>query len=547
MRMFKKMAIVGLLAPAFILAACSPAGEPTTPDGSTATEAEGSDPTGDATAGDTSTASDISFQLYQKPTGFSPFHSNAGADMHIMGLQFLPALTFVEDEFVPRLAESWESDDAQHFTFVLNDAQWSDGEPITANDFAYTLNTHADPNTASINTGALSPIEGFDAVLDGSAETVSGITVKDEKTLEITLAEPSMAFVASLVEVFILPEHIYSEIPNDKLMGHELMREPPVGSGPYMFSKWISDDHIEYVANDNALYEAQLPKLYTKFLDGDIAIAQLQTGEVDIAEVPVAEAAALADEGMKIISHEGNKVMTLWTALPSGKLEDKLVRQAIMHAIDRQAIVDSVLGGEGRTVDTVMFQPDWAQNDDAPDYSYDPEKAKALLAEANWDADVEISLDIIPGQPDRDAVFNIVVGQLNDVGIKAVITQHQPAELTELVNTGGIELLISPLTMPVPEPATLNPRWLCEQAKVGGVNITRYCNPELDELLMQGASETDESKRPAIYQEINGILAEEMPNFPLYVANLTSGTTETVEGFDNRVWPATVIADRWTK
>ncbi len=541
MRTLQKMAILGLLAPAFMIAACSPAGE-------TADPPKTADSTGGSTSpGTASTATDIKFQLYQKPTSFSPFHSTHGADLQIIALQFLPPLTYADGDFVPRLAKSWESDDAQNYTLVLEDAKWSDGEAITADDFAYTLNTHADPKTASVTAGPLNVIEGFAAVADGSATELSGVTVKDEKTLEIKLAKPSLAFLAALTELFILPEHIYGEIPNDQLMGNELFREPTVGSGAYMFSNWVSDDNIEYVANENALYKAQLPKLYAKYLAGDVAIAQLQTGEVDIAEVPVAEASTLADEGMTIVSNEGNKVMTLWSALSSGKLEDKRVRQAIMYAIDRQAIIDSVLGGEGRTVDTVMFQPDWAQNADAPDYSYDPEKAKALLAEAKWDPSKEVHLDIIPGQPDRDAVFNIVVGQLKDAGINAVIKQHQPAELTELVNSGGIDLLISPLTMPVPEPATLNVRWLCDQAKPGGINITRYCNPELDKLLLQGASETDQSKRPATYQEINAILAEEMPNFPLYVANLTSGTTETVTGFDNRVWPSTVIADRWTK
>lgn len=541
MRKFTKIAVVGLLAPAFILAACSPAGEtadPTTPKPGSSSE---------ATAGGESTATDIKFQLYQKPTGFNPFVSTGGADLQIIALQFLPLVSFMDGEYIPRLAKSWESDDAQNFTIVLNDAQWSDGEPITADDVAFTLNTQADPKTASVTAGPLGVIDGWAAMADGSATELSGVTVVDEKTLEIKLTDPSLAFLVALTEVFVLPEHIYGEIPKEQMMGNELFREPPVGSGAYMFSNWVSDDNIEYVANDKALYKAQVPKLYAKYLDGDVAIAQLKTGEVDIAEVPVAEAQQLADEGMKIVTNDGNKVMTLWTSLSTGKLEDKRARQAILYAIDRQAIIDSVLGGQGRTTDTVMFIPDWTQNDDAPDYSYDPEKAKALLAEANWDSSTEVRLDIIPGQPDRDAVFNIVVGQLQEVGINAVISQHQPAELTALVNEGNLDLLISPLTMVVPEPASLNVRWLCSQAKPGGVNITRYCNPELDELLLKGAAETDQSKRPEIYQEINGILAEDVPQFPLYVANLTSGTTDTVTGFDNRVWPSTAIADMWTK
>lgn len=540
MRLSRTLAVAGLFtSAALMLAACAPAG-------STASPGTGSGSGNTTAAAPAGAGGTISFQLYQKPTGFSPFHSTHGADAQVTALQFQPLLTYADGEFVPRLAKSWESPDAKTFTIVLNDAKWSDDKPITADDVAYTLNTYLAPSTASVTAGALTGIDGATALKTG-AESLSGVKVVDPKTVTITLTNPNAGFLAALAEVYIVPKHIYGEIPNEQLKGNEAFRSPKVGSGPYLFSKWVTDDAIEYTKNTKALNPGKVDKVITKYLSGDVAIAQLKTGEVDIAEVPAAEADRLKNEGMTIVSHDGNKVMTLWTSMDTKKLVDKRVRQAIMYAIDREAIVQSVLGGQGRVVNSIMFEPDWVQNADENKYPYDPEKAKSLLKEADWKADTEVRLDVVPGQADRDAVVAIIVGQLKAVGINAVIKQWQPAELTEQVNKRNLDLLISPLTLSVPEPAMLNPRFLCEQTEVGGINLTGYCSAELDQMLIEAASTTDQAKRAPLYQKINKQLNEDMPQFPLYVANLTSGTTKTIKGFDNRIWPSTVTADRWTK
>ncbi|WP_408647107.1 ABC transporter substrate-binding protein [Tessaracoccus coleopterorum] len=267
-------------------------------------------------------------------------------------------------------------------------------------------------------------------------------------------------------------------------------------------------------ANPEAFFPAQADTLILKFLTGDVATAQLQTGELDIAEVAATDVAALEAEGVKIISVPGNKVMALHNSIPSGKLDDVRVRQAIMYAIDREAIIDSILAGKGRLADSMMFQPDWAQSPDMNPYEYDPEKARQLLKEANWDAKTELNLDIVPGQADRDAVFRIIVGQLQEVGINAVIRNHQSADLTTFVNNFELDLLISPYTQTVPEPAALAARLTCDSKIPNGSNITGYCNEKVDKLFAEAVTKVDDADRAPIYQEINKILNEELPNFP---------------------------------
>lgn len=548
----RKAAVVGILASlSMLLGACAPAsdGGPTnnTPDptaGGNTTQpgnSGGSEPAG---GGESQT---ISFQLYQQATQLDPFHMMHGADQAAAAAQFLPMLTFVDGEYVPRLAEKWETDDNKTFTFTLADAVWSDDAPITGDDVKFTFERLIDPKVGSPHAGYVNMIDGSAALQDGSATEVSGIEVVDPKTVKVTLTDPNPAFLANLTELPIAPKHVYESIPQDALAGHALFREPEVASAAYMFSKWLDDDTIEYVKNPKALYPAKVDRLILKYLTGDVAVAQLQTGEIDIAEIPATEVDDLKSKGVKIITHEGNSVMTLHNSLPSGKLEDTRVRQAIMYAIDREAIIDSVLAGKGRVAHTMMFQPEWAQSPDQNDYAYNPDKARELLAEANWDANTEVFLEIIPGQADRDAVFNIIVGQLNEVGIKAVIRQHQAADLTNFVNNYELDLLISPYTQTVPEPAGLNSRLMCATRIPDGPNIAGWCNEELDQWLTEGAATVDEAERTEIYQKVTKYLNEEVVQFPLYVADLNSGTSETIEGFDNRVWPVTAIADHWSK
>lgn len=530
-----RAAVVGILMSlSMLLAACAPAGD------------DGTDPQATSTTAAGTESQTISFQLYQRATHMSPLHSVQGADHFAAFTQFLSLITFVDGEYVERLAESWETEDNQHYTFVLNEAQWSDGTPITSDDVKFSLERYLNPQAASVWAGYLSGIEGSADLAEGATE-LSGFEAIDDKTFEITLSDPNPAFLANLTEIGIIPKSVYESVPADQMNGHALFYEPTVGSGAYLFSKWIDDDTLEFVKNPNALYQAQADRLILKYLSGDVAVAQVQTGEVDIAEVPATEVDELASAGIKTITHPGTRVMTLHTSMPSGKLADRRVRQAIMYAIDREAIIDSVLAGKGRTVGSMMFQPDWAQSPDQNDYAYDPEKAKELLAEADWDASTEVNLDIVPGQADRDAVVRIIVGQLQEAGINAVIRQHQAADLTNYVNNYELDLLITPYTQTVPEPSGLNSRLMCATRTPNGPNITGYCNEDLDRLLLEGAAAVEQDQRAEIYQEVTKILNEEVVQFPLYVADLNAATTETIQGYDNRVWPPTAIADHWSK
>lgn len=519
-----------VLAAALALTACAPPGsEPTTP-GNTAGTA--------AANGGT-----LRYHLYQQPTSFDPFHALQGADGEISGLHFRALIRGDKETFAGVLAKSWTvSPDAKTFTFTLQDTKWSDGTPFTSADVVWSFETYSNPKVASIFAGQLAPVEGYAAVKAGSATSFSGISAPDDKTVVIKLSEPNAAFLPNLTALAVVPKHIYSAIAPDKLKGAPEFREPKVGIGPYIFKRWVTDDQIEFQPNANSFEAHPLDSLFAQYLAADVARAQLETGEIDIAQVASADVKSVRASGKVTVQiAEGKSLMSLYTALDSGKLADVRVRQAITHAIDRQAIVDNVLAGNGRVVDTNLFTPAWAIPNDLVQYKYDPEKAKQLLAEAGWKAETEVNLDIVPGQADRDAVMNIVLGQLKAVGINAKLHTLQPAELTKLVEERKFDLLITVMGLQPGEPGSINVRFMCD----GGQNVSKYCNPELDALLKQGVATSDQAKRTEIYQQVARILNRDLPAIPLYVANQPWGSTARVQGFDPNVG-ALGAAQNWS-
>lgn len=513
-------------------AACSPPGSDT-PTSETSDEA-GSNAEG---------GGNIRYHLYQAPTSFSPFHSRNGADAEISSLHYRRLVRVEDMEFVPSLADSWEAnEDATAYTFSLVETTWSDGEPFTADDVVYSFESYVDPATASHFSGQLGSIVGAAEFAAGEADTISGITAADDRTVTIELTEPNAAFLANLQLLSIVPEHVFGDVDRATFDGNEMFREPTVGIGPYIFSSWVTDDQIEFVPNPESFEPHPLDHVYAQYLTGDVARAQLETGEIDIAQLASSDIADVEAAGsITVQTRPGSGVMSLYTALDSGKLADPLVRQAILYAIDRQAIVDNVLAGNGVVPQTMLFAPDWAVPGDLVQYDYDPDKAKDLLAQAGWNTDTVVNLDIVPGQADRDAVMDIVAGQLQEVGIKAELRPLQPAELTALVEERGFDLLITPMSMVASEPGSVNERFLCD----GGLNISAYCNEELDNLLTQAVGTTDQAEREALYADAQRILNAEQPALPLYVANTAWGSTERVGGFDPAVGTLPT-AHQWT-
>lgn len=487
-------------------------------------------------SGAPSGAREVTVQLYQAPRGFSPLLASIGPDHLMEQLHWDSLVSATADgEYGPRLAESWEvSPDGTTWTFHLrDDVLWSDGEPFTSEDVLFSYNVYANPATGSAYAGKFSTVNGAAALADGTADAVAGFQAPDEHTFVIQLDAPNVALLDELVQpiLFILPQHVVGELPLDGLAENPFFREPTVGLGPYVFQRWVTDDQVEFAANPEYRDELGLDRVFTQYVTTDVATAQLETGEIDFAQVAAPDVARVEGiDGITLHRAEGPGVLALHTAHDSGKLADSRVRQAIMYAIDREALVEEVLSGEGKVVDTLVHGPEWAMPDDLVHYGYDPDKARELLAEAGWDPSTEVRLEIVPGQRDRDTATTIVAAQLQEVGINAQVTPYEAAQLSDAIGQRDFDLLISGYGLFTIDPASMNARLMCSQA--GGANISAYCNEELDALLQQGVATTDQAEREEIYAQAQRIVNEEVPIFVLYVPNTLAATSDRLQGFE---------------
>lgn len=310
------------------------------------------------------------------------------------------------------------SDDGLTWTFTIrDDAYFTDGEKVTADDVAFTL------ETAKASNGS------FDLTYIESA------VAQDETTVVITLSRPTSIFLNTLASVGIVPEHAYND---DYGMN-------PIGSGPYKFVEWRPQEQIMFTANENYYGEApDIKNVTVVFMSEDAALAAVKAGQVDVA-YSVATLATTQVNGYHVeaIQSADNRGFTLPVLPDEGRTTQSGVpignnvtcnleiRQAIAYAIDREQIADTVLNGFGR--------PAYSENDGMPwnnpdvKIETDVEYAKKLLLDNGWtdtDGDGIVEKDglkaefkcVYPsGDSVRQAVGMAVAEQLLDIGIKVDI------------------------------------------------------------------------------------------------------------------------------
>ncbi|MDA4893808.1 ABC transporter substrate-binding protein [Streptomyces sp. MS2A] len=486
--------------------------------------------------GDAETSANV--YLYQKPVSFNPLKPAQGAEQLTMSLIFDNLFTTDPDfSFEPRLAESWDvSEDAKTFTFHLRTGlTWSDGEPFTAEDVLFTYNLAANPKAGGAWGARLSGVEGYGAMQDGSAQTLSGLTAPDENTVVFQLTEPNAGFLSLIgygSVMFILPEHILGEKDPATLLEDPWFTQPTVGMGPYVMKAFNVDQDIELDANENYRSEVGIDHLYLKMLTSDVATAQLGTGEIDLVQVSALDLDAVkALPGVTVTSKPSAGFTRMAVNFSKPQFADARVRQALVHAIDRQGIVDGVLGGEATLINSDIMTP-WALPDDLEEYAYEPDTAKRLLAEAGFDLSQEVKISWVPGQRDRDQMVNVIIENLKAVGIKAVANQVDAGALTASYTDGSYDLALFGGGVYTPDPASSFPIVACEQRFPVGANTALFCDAELDGQMAAGQRVADQDARADIYRDAARRDNELVPYVWINVPNTIWATSERLKGFE---------------
>ncbi|MBX3012156.1 MAG: ABC transporter substrate-binding protein [Caldilineaceae bacterium] len=476
----------------------------------------------------------------------------------------------------PMLGESVEiSEDGLVYTVHLREGvTWHDGEPFTAEDVLYTYELRYNPNLRPLNEVRQGrTIQGLLAYNAGEAERITGITVIDELTLQITLDSPdaglSRLFIADLTE--IVPKHIIETLDPEQVFAGtaDYWFTNPVGTGPYKFVTYETDQYIEFARNESYWGGAVGPeRLFLKIATPEVAVVQLQRGELDLVNpLQLTEVSRLETEAtVDLLVAENN---AQWYGLEmnyytdNGLWKNPKAKQAFLYSIDRQAYVDSILQGLG-TVRHSFFDGTPYACPTMTRYDYDPEKAKELWAEIGVDP-ATITLDLMAWTGIKARLDYLPIAQeyLRAQGFTVNVDIIDPSLIPDYTQGRGERgrdwdfhvLLFGPGADPggilpfMTEDSTSNwgYRSWPEAPDAGtGLKPTAedYTNPALPALIEQAKIESDPQKRIEIYQQIDCIWNEDLPALMTASPSFVAAKSVRLQGVD---WQTNAGLGIWTK
>ncbi len=411
---------------------------------------------------------------------------------------------------VPQVAVSWTAASDTEVDFRLrDDIVFHDGTPLTADDVAFSVKRITDPEFKSPQLGQFSKIVGAEAT--------------GTHSVRLTTDGPYPVLLAQLVKLSVV-SRAYAE-----RVGDEELNLTPMGSGPYKFVEWRKGVKVVLERNDG-YWRGEPPFARVEFVsvpDAATRIADLRTGKADlIVGLNPDDALQLqGTDGVDVRSAPTERVGYLMMNTQGGPLVDKRVRQAVSHAIDRQLIIDALLGGYSQVTNQLLTPAHFGYVEGLEWYDYDPEKAKALLAEAGHGDGLEI--EIITAPPFDQRIIQAIQQQLADVGVTLKISM---SDMSTFLSRRRAD--------PDGFGDTVFGRWSCACQDADGVLFamfhsdsvwSKYANPELDKWLVAGRSTLDEAERIAAYTEAHRIIREETPSIPLYQAAAIYGARSNLK------------------
>ena len=462
----------------------------------------------------------------------------SSSEVHVMIFNSLTQTNPEDGTPMADLAESWDvSEDGLTVTFHLRkDVVWHDGEPFTAEDVKFTWDTILNPDVNSPRRSDLAELL-----------TPEQIVVLDDYTIQMQLSQLDVTFLSEKTYYGIIPKHILGEMTAEEINAAEFNTQSPIGTGPFMFREWVKDDHVALVGNPNYFEgEPRVNFWYYKVVENQtVQYAQLQTGEIDYAGVT----AALWEDALKqedlvckaFPTYAFNFYVYNLDPEKTPLFLDVRTRHALLYALDRQAIVDSIAQGLGEVAHSTVPPLSWAHNpDNAPVYNYDPDKAMQLLEEAGWkdeDGDgvreahgvmgVEdgtpftFEIHTNAGNVEREQLIVAMQQYWNEVGVGAETAFIEwNALLAELTETFDFECIMVGFSWGTADP---DQKTMYHTDSYGaGFNMNKYSNPELDEILDKGLQIIDQEERKQNYFEMQRIVAEDAGCPILYFRNTTT-------------------------
>lgn len=436
-------------------------------------------------------------------------------------------------ELVPELCEKWEvSDDGLVYTFYIKKGvKFHDGSELTADDFVYAWTRAVLAENAMALGYHLEPIVGYNECAEGTSDTLEGVKALDKNTLQVTLSYPYSDFVTTLGHVVFYP----LKKADVEKWGDEYTKHVN-GTGPFKFVEWVDDQHIKLVRNDD--YYGEKAKLdsveYKIFADEDTAFLEFKAGNLDYAQIPVGKVQATLDDPKYKDSCITKPLLALYYLGMSLSFpvfeENPKVREAMNYAIDKQNICDVL--AEGIATPATGFVPPGIPGfqENAAPYTYDPEKAKAMLKEAGFPNGeglpvLKFGYNIESG---HDTITEAIQADLAEIGINMELEGYEWGTLLDKAKNGEITFYRLGWSADYPTMDNfLFPLFHSQSYD----NYGGYNNPTVDQMLIEARTIADEDGRIAKYREIEKTILNDNAFLLVYFYGIRRITQPNVKGF----------------
>jgi len=413
-------------------------------------------------------------------------------------------------DYAPDLATKWETPDDRTIVFHLNpNAKFHNGQPVRASDVKWTYESLMNPAFVT------SKRSGY--------ATVDHIETPDQQTVIFKLKEANAGIFDNLT-VGILPTGADTNV----------YKTNPIGCGPYKLVEHRPDERLEFEAFDQWHGGAPKIKHITVRIipDATTRVLEMRRGTVnfEVNQIPFENVAEFEkNPDFSVVKSSGSVYQYLAFNMRDPALAKPLVRQAIAYAIDRDRIIRDIQRGYAQPTETMLAEGHWARASNLPTHPYDPVKAKQLLAQAGYPNGLSL---VFKTSTDAEANSRAQVMQamMKQAGFNVSIQSNEMSTFFADIGKGNFQMY-SLSRNGISDPDFYYVIFYSQNIPPNGQNRGYYANPHLDQLLIDGHSTFDRAKRKPIYEEVQKIVATDLPYLSIYMQSNVAVMRKGIEGY----------------
>jgi peptide/nickel transport system substrate-binding protein len=433
-------------------------------------------------------------------------------------------------DLVPGLASAMPSvsSDGKTYTFKLRpNLKWSDGQPLTSDDVLFTFNMMFAPEYKAVNSPRRSDLE----------LNLQSITAPDPETIVFVTKNVWAPFLALHAQREIMPKHLLGSLAPTAINTADFNAGPGAASGAFKFVRWDKGQQVVLARNESYWRgQSYLDQYIIKVVPDQVTLTnQLKTGEVDFGFVDPSLWDGLATvDNITRLDPFGVPTFTFYaynldpTKAPGKLFQDVAVRQALLLALDRQAMADRVYFKQATVADSVEPPISWSHVTAKPTYTFDKSKAESMLDAAGWAKGsdgirakngLQLKFNMITNQGNnqRQELLQIMQQSWSDIGVSATPQLIQfPQLVTQITNERTFDVFLVGFNFTQdPDESQL---FASTSTNPGGFNGFLFKNPQVDSVLAQAATTLDQGKRKTLYAQFQNLMAEQVPA-PILVFN----------------------------